>query len=789
MGGLFLIISIVFSAILITFSFSSAYSESTAYMKFEQNVLETGHEGMIIYYNSTFAGNGNLDTSTVDISATCYSAPFTINMKELIDDGYLNSTMITYDAVTTCGSVTSPNPNDVNITLKPLINTLTNATSAIPGTIASINVTSVNSGVIGESNKNLDYDWADCVNHGGDTDSDGICNTWEDQAAFIASGWDPGLWISYPYVDGTNSTMYHYGCDSAGCPSIDRKDIYLEIDWMTNHQPDPDAIKDVVDSFDKAPVDCSGTVCKGIRLHVQDGGMGDEIPDAPNGIYFPGINHPRFTPGFDQVKAYYFGNSTERTDPEWDLYGWKQKKQVFHYALFAHSQKGAPTSSGTAELFGNDILITFGGWEQVPSKHFQAGTLMHELGHNLKLNHGGAGSDLVNCKPNYFSVMNYMYQLPILEANRPLNYSGFAHASLDMAALVESDGVNLIPNGNQQPIVYGPVEATWDNWETGKHVDWNANGVIDTNTVQEYINYLPSEGCTNSQYEVLTGFNDWDNIDLNSRGTGNWADGRMINECKFPSQIEVKNNGKIKCTPVEKDTFTKPDKKPQKKDVNIKSKWFDKYPDRMFASGIGELTYENYKAQTIFVVNKIDEKIQALSPSDFIGDPIQHKLHYAENFTKIKNLISLGKIDDSQTLLNKMKKTFDDDESNNKILFTSASNSGILKITDNSLQGHAKSLERAMGNPPGPGNERAFICEIGEIQNHKNECIVKSKFCGDDTKFKDGKCLSKIKSDPILGFNLGALQSLFIAATVILSVLLAIMLRKKSVVKSRITKS
>jgi outer membrane protein assembly factor BamB len=39
------------------------------------------------------------------------------------------------------------------------------------------------------------------------------------------------------------------------------------------------------------------------------------------------------------------------------------------------------------------------------------GTMMHELGHNLGLQHGGA--EVRNCKPNYLTVMNYHYQAGI----------------------------------------------------------------------------------------------------------------------------------------------------------------------------------------------------------------------------------------------------------------------------------------------------------------------------------------------------------------------------------------
>ena len=46
---------------------------------------------------------------------------------------------------------------------------------------------------------------------------------------------------------------------------------------------------------------------------------------------------------------------------------------------------------------------------------------MHELGHNLALHHGGPATAKIgrttadfkmNCKPNYFSVMNYARQMP-----------------------------------------------------------------------------------------------------------------------------------------------------------------------------------------------------------------------------------------------------------------------------------------------------------------------------------------------------------------------------------------
>lgn len=95
------------------------------------------------------------------------------------------------------------------------------------------------------------------------------------------------------------------------------------------------------------------------------------------------------------------------------------KRQIFHYCLIAYSQNadGSPGSSGVSELPGNDYLVSLGNWGLAVSPaselnrliNYQAATIMHELGHNLGLRHGGPIDE--NYKPNYYSIMNHMYQL------------------------------------------------------------------------------------------------------------------------------------------------------------------------------------------------------------------------------------------------------------------------------------------------------------------------------------------------------------------------------------------
>src|SRR6185369_17248935 len=71
------------------------------------------------------------------------------------------------------------------------------------------------------------------------------------------------------------------------------------------------------------------------------------------------------------------------------------RDKFFHYVLFGHSlvvvdqsgQPSASTNSGRADLLGRDVAVTLGKWK-TRTKIVEAGTLMHELGHNLGLYHG-----------------------------------------------------------------------------------------------------------------------------------------------------------------------------------------------------------------------------------------------------------------------------------------------------------------------------------------------------------------------------------------------------------------
>ena len=71
----------------------------------------------------------------------------------------------------------------------------------------------------------------------------------------------------------------------------------------------------------------------------------------------------------------------------------------------------------------------------------QAGTLMHELGHNLGLSHAGS-SRTPNCVPIYPSVMNYLYQTrgltAVADGRSHIDYSSGMLTTLNEASLSET---------------------------------------------------------------------------------------------------------------------------------------------------------------------------------------------------------------------------------------------------------------------------------------------------------------------------------------------------------------
>lgn len=266
----------------------------------------------------------------------------------------------------------------------------------------------------------------------------------DDLIAVVRVGMDSdgdGLWDDWE--------TYGIDDDADGIPDLDlpkmgadpqRKDIFVEIDYMAcaaggdctssdthSHIPKTAAVDEVRQAFAK----------KGITLHVDVGGA------VPHHDVLGALSDPNNK--FDLIKANpaYFGPNNPR-------------RFSHHYGLFVHrKQSASDTETGQAELGGNDFFVSFGGWNSsatdtdwdndgLPDKDVgtlaqQAGILMHELGHNLNLQHGGG--DCINYKPNYLSVMNYEFDMEGIPPTSRLDYSDQKLPTLDEAHLNEPQGI------------------------------------------------------------------------------------------------------------------------------------------------------------------------------------------------------------------------------------------------------------------------------------------------------------------------------------------------------------
>lgn len=273
------------------------------------------------------------------------------------------------------------------------------------------------------------------------------------------------------------------------------KDILMEYDWFDDsvgcgahsHRPVASAIALVTQAFANAPVTNPDGV-NGVHL-INDYGQGGAftggnlLNDADGLIDWLG-------PEFNAYKAANFASN---------------RVGYFHYVIMAHQYGDFSNySSGLANFADDDLIVSLScsTWDQAV-----ANTIMHELGHNLNLSHGG--NTYVNWKPNYPSVMNYKFQFPGVDVDCDgygdgvLDYSRGTRAPLDENSLSESAGIcNSVSK------------------------DWNANGTIDAGLVSADINiddFFNGDGVR----EVLQDNNDWAQLFYDFAPSGAGAGARL----------------------------------------------------------------------------------------------------------------------------------------------------------------------------------------------------------------------------------------------------------------------
>jgi len=321
-----------------------------------------------------------------------------------------------------------------------------------------------------------------------DTDGDRLPDCVESNTMVFVNQLDTGTDPTDPDTDGDAisdgdevlGTLAGLALPQMGTNPL-KKDILIEYDWFDDaldcaahsHQPTAVAVSLVATAFANAPaLNPDGST--GINL-IQDFGQGGAftggslIVDA-DGVLVGGVGGAEF-----------LGYKSTNFD--------SNRNGYFHYTILPHRYNTNSTSSGQAEYPGDDIIVSLycAGTDQNV-----ANTIMHELGHNLFLGHGGFEG--TNYKPNYNSVMNYKYQFPGIDNNCTppgdgvLDYSVGVRPPLDENNLDENQGICGNPPG-----------PPWD---------WNQDGdAVDVGLMLD-INLDNSE-VGDGLLEILEDYNDW----------------------------------------------------------------------------------------------------------------------------------------------------------------------------------------------------------------------------------------------------------------------------------------
>ncbi len=346
-----------------------------------------------------------------------------------------------------------------------------------------------------------------CATGGGvDTDGDGLLDEWEQNGVTI----DP---------DGNGPIPPQFIDLQAMGADIRKPDIFLHIDWMEDaghsHKLRQDAVRKVAEAFASSSyVSPTGSV--GINLHVDQGP--DSILDFTTGATWGALSQARSLTHVNNLGTSgggYNWSAFQTIKDEPGGFTESGRTPIFHYVISAHNYDST-TSSGISRGIGaSDLIVSLGSFTGgVGSMAEQAGTLMHELGHNLSLRHGG--SDNVNFKPNYLSVMNYAFQLGGLiqgGVEGTLDYSRMTLGNLDEANLDEAPGLGAGAAGYGTRS-YCPGLGYRAIADANAPIDWNCDGAATDAGISYNVNN--SGGAV----EVLTSYDDWANIQFKGGAIG-----------------------------------------------------------------------------------------------------------------------------------------------------------------------------------------------------------------------------------------------------------------------------
>jgi hypothetical protein len=323
-----------------------------------------------------------------------------------------------------------------------------------------------------------------------DSDGDGLPDCVETNTGVFVDITDTGTDPFNPDTDGdglSDGDEVLGTIDGLDLPALGanplRRDLLIEYDWFDDahecaahsHAPSAATLARVAAVFAAAPV-MNPDGSQGINL-IQDAGQGGIFSGGNRIEGYSPILPGAFDATYAAIKEANFAS---------------ERRGYFHYVLMVHRYNGGSSSSGYAEVVGDDAIVSLycAGSEDNVTR-----TILHEIGHNLGLQHGGF--EACNGKPNYNSVLNYRYQFSGLDNlcsgagnNHSDGYSSGERAPIDERAIDEYEGVCGFPS-----------------------IDWNRDGQIEIALAHD-LNPAHSASCGGVSHSVLRDFDDWANITL-----------------------------------------------------------------------------------------------------------------------------------------------------------------------------------------------------------------------------------------------------------------------------------
>ena len=373
-----------------------------------------------------------------------------------------------------------------------------------------------------------------------DTDGDGLFDSWELYG-----------------VDTDNDGVVDLRLDLMGAdPNV--PDIFVEVDWMvapeenllfiTTQQeqslaPSAASMYMVYEAFKK----------QGINLHIDAGPSSiDYVTGNPWGALSGGN------------KIAYVECLNLNGDERGSFNGWEEyinthfsvdRRNVFKYCMFINQYEceffdenesvwktSDKKSSGiAASIPGQYFIVANQKWVRDTGNIGVAGTFMHELGHTLGLTHGGfddeGNPNDDQYKPNYLSVMNYLFQMTGLVGTGKLDYSQYDLPDLDENALFEEIGID--PEGITADTGLG---STICMFKLGvmvvknvipiakQSIDFNSLWGIESKEIQFDLNH-------DDEFTVLTSSTDWDHLIYTGGDVGSKK--QIVNIQGIASPLEI----------------------------------------------------------------------------------------------------------------------------------------------------------------------------------------------------------------------------------------------------------